>query len=88
MDIELSPSLARALRDIADGHLEVRRRADGTDAFDRVVVGAPAAWWEILRERGLYQPPSGPGRWTLTAEGLRLGDQLIAEARRRASGRA
>jgi hypothetical protein len=59
-------TLTRALRDIADGHLVVYRRADGTNSPDRLLAGAPARWWLILEERGQYLPPvSGNGPWRL-----------------------
>jgi hypothetical protein len=58
-------TLARALRDIADGHLMVLRGADGIDRADRLLAGAPAQWWKILEARELYLPPAVSGAWTL-----------------------
>lgn len=61
-------ALRRALRDIADGHLTVWRSRDtGEDLPDRQVALAPVGWWEILRLRGLYEPPEVNGHWRLVS---------------------
>ena len=65
LGVAAEAALARALRDIADGHLQVRRSEDGRDSPDRLVAGAPACWWAVLAARGQYFPPAQAGPWHL-----------------------
>lgn len=67
--------LSTALRDIYRQELTVWR---GLDFIDRAEPRmARDGWWEVLRERGLYEPPTYTGPWRLTDEGVSRARELV-----------